>query len=200
MGKPHPLALRERVVAFAEEGNTHRSSAARFRVSIRFVNDMVKLKRETGRLDPKPQGRRGHGKLAPVVGWVRAQIEARPATTLDELRAELEREHGIEVHRSSVGDLLHRLGLSHKKDLRTSEQKRPDVAHAKAIRISHRQPFMRNHPEQLIFIDETSPERCAKNLNHVTLPEIKDFNALHDARCFRYFVKRYNPGHGTRIA
>ena len=43
-------------------------------------------------------------------------------------------------------------------------------------------------------------ERCAKNLNHVTLPEIKDFNALHDARCFRYFVKRYNPGHGTRIA
>ena len=28
--------------------------AARFRVSIRFVNVMVKLKRETGRLEPKP--------------------------------------------------------------------------------------------------------------------------------------------------
>ncbi|MFQ5624021.1 MAG: hypothetical protein ACE5FS_11560, partial [Paracoccaceae bacterium] len=25
MGNPHPLALRERVVAFVEEGNTHRS-------------------------------------------------------------------------------------------------------------------------------------------------------------------------------
>ena len=59
MGKPHPLALRERVVAFVEEGNTDRSSAARFRVSIRFVNVMVKLKRETGRLEPKPRGRRG---------------------------------------------------------------------------------------------------------------------------------------------
>ena len=115
MGKPHPLALRERVVDFVEDGNTHRSSAAHFRVSIKFVNDMVKLKRETGRLDPKPQGRRGHGKLADVAGWVREKMEARPATTLDELRAALEREHGIAVHRSSVGGLLHRLGLSHKK-------------------------------------------------------------------------------------
>lgn len=115
MGKPHPLALRERVVAFVEEGNTHRSSAAQFRISINFVNDMVKLKRETGSLDAKPQGRRVHGKLAGAAGWMREQIEARPATTLDELRADLEREHGIEVHRSSVGDLLHRLGLPHKK-------------------------------------------------------------------------------------
>ncbi|MEM7213730.1 MAG: transposase [Pseudomonadota bacterium] len=119
MGKPHPLALRERVVAFVEEGNTHRSSAAHFRVSIKFVNDMVKLKRETGSLDPKPQGRRGHGKLAPVAHWVRELMEAGPALTLDELRAILEREHGIDVHRSSVGELLHRLGLSHTK--KTSE-------------------------------------------------------------------------------
>ena len=35
-------------------------------------------------------------------------------------------------------------------------------------------------------------KRYAKNLNHITLPEIKDFNALCDARCLRYFVKRYN--------
>ena len=115
MGKPHPLALRERVVTFVEEGNSHRSSAARFRVSVKFVNDMVKLKRTTGSLDPKPQGRRGHGKLARVAGWVREQMDAHPATTLDELRVALEREHGIRVHRSSVGGLLHRLGLSHKK-------------------------------------------------------------------------------------
>ena len=55
MGKPHPIELRERVVAFVEEGNTHRSAAAHFRVLIKFVNDMVKLKRETGALVPKPR-------------------------------------------------------------------------------------------------------------------------------------------------
>jgi hypothetical protein len=35
MGKPHPLALRERVVAFVEEGNTHRSSAAHSDINVR---------------------------------------------------------------------------------------------------------------------------------------------------------------------
>lgn len=49
MGKPHPIELRTRVVDFVEEGNTHRTTAAHFRVSIKFVNDMVKLKRETGK-------------------------------------------------------------------------------------------------------------------------------------------------------
>tara|TARA_B000000460_G_scaffold123467_1_gene86925 strand:+ start:368 stop:559 length:192 start_codon:yes stop_codon:yes gene_type:complete len=61
------MALRERVVAFVEEGNSHRSAAARFRVSVKFVNDMVILKRETGGLAPRVQGHGGgHGKLVGV--------------------------------------------------------------------------------------------------------------------------------------
>jgi transposase len=61
------MELRQRVVDFVGEGNTHRAAAAQFRVSIKFVNDMVLLKRRTGSLDPKPQGNGGgHGKLAGV--------------------------------------------------------------------------------------------------------------------------------------
>ena len=60
MGRPHPMEFRTRVVDFVEEGNTQRATAAHFRVSIKFVNDMVKRKRETGSLEPKPQGCRGH--------------------------------------------------------------------------------------------------------------------------------------------
>ena len=52
MGKPHPVELRQRVVDFVAEGNTHRSAASRFRVSVKFVNDMVKLKQATGGLAP----------------------------------------------------------------------------------------------------------------------------------------------------
>ena len=70
MGKPHPIELRKRVVDYVEEGHSHRSAASRFCVSIKFVNDMVKLKRETGALEPKRQGRAGHGKLASVTGWI----------------------------------------------------------------------------------------------------------------------------------
>ncbi|MGE6739017.1 hypothetical protein ACQKGC_01940, partial [Allorhizobium pseudoryzae] len=38
MGKPHPMELRERVVAFVNEGNSNREAARHFRVSPRFVN------------------------------------------------------------------------------------------------------------------------------------------------------------------
>jgi len=115
MGRPHPMALRERVVAFVGEGSGHREAARHFRVSPKFVNDMVRLKRETGTLAPKPQGSRGGGKLAGVADWVRRRVAGKGDITLDELVVELDEHHGLTVHRSSVGRLLHRLGLSHKK-------------------------------------------------------------------------------------
>ncbi len=56
MGKPHPMALRERVAAYVEEGHGHREAGRHFRVSPRFVNDLMKLRRETGSLEPRRQG------------------------------------------------------------------------------------------------------------------------------------------------
>jgi transposase len=115
MGKPHPMALRERVVDFVDEGNSHRKAAEHFRVSLRFVNDMVKLRRETGSLEPKKQGNPGRGKLADEAEWVQMQLAEQGDLTLDELVIKLREEKGIEVHRSAVGRLLNRLGLRHKK-------------------------------------------------------------------------------------
>ncbi len=118
---------------------------------------MIKLRRETGALDPKPQGNQGGcGKLSDLAGWVRARLAERGDLTLDELRLELEQAQGVTVHRSSVGHWLHRLGLSHKKTLLAAEQKRPDVAQARRFWIARRQPFMRKALERLAFIDETS--------------------------------------------
>ncbi len=114
MGKPHPIELRERVVAYVDEGQSHRAAAERFRVSPRFVNNMVILKRETGSLAPKPQGRRGGGKLQDHGDWVRQRMAEDGDLTLDALRVELA-ERGVRVHRSSASRLLRRLGLSHKK-------------------------------------------------------------------------------------
>lgn len=114
MGKPHPIELRERVVAFVEEGHTHRAAAGHFRVSPRFVNNMVILKRESGGLAAKPQGNQGGGKLRDHKEWVRLRVAEDGDVTLDELCIELAA-RGVTVHRSSVCRLLHRLGLSHKK-------------------------------------------------------------------------------------
>jgi len=116
MGRPHPMALRERVVAFVEEGHSHRAAAARFRVSVRFVNDMVILKRETGGLEPRTQGNGGgHGKLANLRGWIEARMVAKPDLTLDDLVLELSDRHNVTIHRVSIWRVLLSLGLTHKK-------------------------------------------------------------------------------------
>ena len=100
MGKPLPMELRQRVVDFVEEGHTHRAAAVQFRVSIKFVNDMVILKRVTGSFEAKPQGNGGgHGKLAGVADWIGRRIMEKRDLTLDELVIELRAQHGIETHR-----------------------------------------------------------------------------------------------------
>ncbi len=116
MGRAHPMALRERVIALVEEGYSHRAAAARFKVSVRFVNDLVILKRETGGLEPRVQGNGGgHGKLVSVRGWIKARMIGKPDLTLNELVSELAVQHNITVHRVSVWRVLRSLGLTHKK-------------------------------------------------------------------------------------
>ena len=116
MGKPLPIELRERVVAFVDEGHSHRSAAEQFRVSVKFVNDMVILKRTTGALLPKPQGNGGGpGKLAGVVGWLAGQITEKGDLTLDELVVALRDGPGVAVNRVSVWRCLRGLNLTHKK-------------------------------------------------------------------------------------
>ena len=115
MGKPHPIELRERVVAFVLEGHTRRAAAAHFRVSPRFVNNMVILKRESGSLDAKPQGHGGFaGKLRHHHDWLARRVSENGDLTLNELCTELSG-RGVNVHPSTVARALHRLGLSHKK-------------------------------------------------------------------------------------
>ena len=116
MGKPLPMALRERVAAYVDEGHGHREAARHFRVSPRFVNELMKLRRETGSLKPRRQGHApGWGKLAPHAAFVRRRMTETGELTLDELCVELAA-RGVSVHRSNLGRLLHRLGLSHKKN------------------------------------------------------------------------------------
>ena len=118
MGKPLPMELRRRVVDFVEEGHTHRAAAAQFRVSIKFVNDMVILKRMTGSLEAKKQGNGGgHGKLSGVADWTLSRIREEGDLTLEKLVVELRDVQGVEAHRTSVWRHFRGLGLTHKKRL-----------------------------------------------------------------------------------
>lgn len=156
MGKPLPLELRQRVAAYVDEGHGHREAACHFRVSPRFVNNLMKLRRETGSLEARRQGHgAGGGKLGPHAGFVRRRLAEVGGLTLDELCVELEG-RGVSVHPSNVGRLLHRLGLSHKKTLQASEQLRPDIRDARELWVKRRKRFFDKALARLVFIDETS--------------------------------------------
>lgn len=100
MGKPHPIELRERVVAFVNEGHSNREAARHFRVSPRFVNNMMILHRSFGSLIAARQGHPPGGvKLLAHGDWVRERMSVHGETTLDELCVALA-ERGIKVHRS----------------------------------------------------------------------------------------------------
>ena len=101
MGKSHPIELRSRVIAFVEEGNTHREASRHFRVSPRFVNNLVILKRETGSLSPRRQGHIGGGKLSDHGAWFRERVAEKGDLTIDELCMELA-ERGIMLLGTSV--------------------------------------------------------------------------------------------------
>lgn len=116
MPRTHPFELRQRVVRRVEEGHSHRSTASHFEVSVKFVNDMVKLKRETGSLVPRSFAtRKGSGKLEPYKDWLCDRVQSNADITLDQLSLELSERFSLDVHRWTICRFLHRLGLSHKK-------------------------------------------------------------------------------------
>jgi len=116
MPGPYPIELRERIVRHVEGGATHRATAAKFEVSIKFVNDMMKLKRETGALKPRRLGNPSPGKLAPFEQWLRDQVAHNGELTLDELAWKLETEHSIKVSPSAIWRKLKALNISYKKN------------------------------------------------------------------------------------
>ena len=116
MPKPYPIELRQRVVDHVELGHTHRGTARHFKVSIKFVNDMVKLHKETGALAPKAyKGRLGKGKLAPYKDWLIERVHNNPSLTLNELRQDLFKHFGVQVNLSPIYYHLRNRNYTHKK-------------------------------------------------------------------------------------
>src|SRR5262249_52811794 len=83
--------LRERVVAAVDhhEGS-RREIARRFRVSVSFITRLLRLRRETGSLEPRPHG----GGQPPALDRearerLRRLVQEQPDATLQELRERL---------------------------------------------------------------------------------------------------------------
>ena len=111
--KAYSIDLRQRVVAAydAREG-TQEQVAARFAVSTSWVRKLLRQRRATGSIDPRPHGG-GHAPAfdAPAEAKLRQAVRDDSDATLEELG----RAAGVACSASAVYRALHRLGVTRKK-------------------------------------------------------------------------------------
>jgi transposase len=109
----YSMDLRERVVAACDEGiDTRAEVAEQFSVSVSWIRDLLRRRRETGSIAPRP---RGGGQPpafdAAAAERLRRAVEDDCGATL----AELARAAGIACSTSATDRALRRLGITRKK-------------------------------------------------------------------------------------
>jgi len=114
MARAYSLDLRERVVAAVAEGESCRTVAARFKVSVASVVKWSQRFRATGSAAARPVGGRRPYVLAAHRGWLLARLVEKPDLTLRALVGELA-ERGITVSYYAVWHFFEHEGISFKK-------------------------------------------------------------------------------------
>jgi transposase len=109
---PYSMDLRTRVVADRAAGLPANEVAAKFRVSVSWVNRLMQRRRETGEVGPRPQTVFKRQAFAGQEDQLRALVDGQPDRTLAELREALQSGASL----SSVWRALERLALTVKKN------------------------------------------------------------------------------------
>ena len=115
MAAPLSRDLRERIVRCVSGGTSIREAAKRFEVSPSAAVKLMRRVHETGSTAPARIGGYRRPLLEPHADKLRELVAGKKSITLREIRVVLA-ERGVEVKAlSTIADMLHRLGLSHKK-------------------------------------------------------------------------------------
>jgi transposase len=152
MTAPLSQDLRQRIVHAVSQGSSIRTAAKRFDVSPSAAINLMRRVRETASTEPAKIGGYRRPLLEAHADDLRDIVAGKAGITLREIKTALAA-RGVKVKAlSTIADMLHRLGLSHKKALRAAEQDRPDVArHRRRWRVWQR--YMDG--ACFVFLDET---------------------------------------------
>ena len=113
--KPYSKDLRLRVLAAVDRGMPRKEVVRVFGVSEPTVRRYLRLRRETGDVEPKPPTGPPAPKGTALDAALPAQARANPDLTLQELAVLLEDESGMRVSASTMSRAFGRLGLPLKK-------------------------------------------------------------------------------------
>lgn len=117
MAQSYSSDLRDRIVAYVEDGHSRRAAARRFGVSASFAVKLLQRFRRTGSAKAAPRGRpSGKGKLSSHRDFLIDRVETKPDITMPELADELQRRCGVMGAPASLSRFLCREGYTYKKN------------------------------------------------------------------------------------
>lgn len=114
--KAYSLDLRERIIASHEEGTSIRKLAKQFKVSRGMVWNLIKLKRETGSIKPKPAKGGNKGQLAEKEAALAEMVRQYSDYTLEEYCEYWSEQTGVRVSASTMCRQLQKLKWTIKKN------------------------------------------------------------------------------------
>jgi transposase len=149
--KPYSEDLRTRVIdAIDQHEGSLRQIAGRFRVSLSFIVRLLRHRRQTGSLRPKPHG---GGRLPALDGdqleHLRELVGKQPDATLEELRQRL----AVGCSLAALCRALKKLGITRKKKVLHAQQR--DTPEVQKKRRAFRREVARIDPKRLVFVDES---------------------------------------------
>jgi transposase len=115
--KPYSLDLRQKILyAYDHKLGSQRTVAALFGVSRAFLEQLLRRRRTTGEIAPRPHAGGRQPRCDPAaLALVRQFIREQPDATLEELCAQLRHRRGLRLSVATMCRVLQRLGLPRKK-------------------------------------------------------------------------------------
>jgi transposase len=148
---PYSQDLRTRILnAIDQSEGSIRQTASRFQVSTSFIVRLLRRRRETGAIEPKPHG----GGQPPALDTnqlelLRELVRQQPDATLAELRQRL----GVDCSLAAICRALKKLGITRKKKTLHAQQR--DTPEVQKKRRAFRREVAKLDPKHLVFVDES---------------------------------------------
>jgi len=132
---------------------SQRQLAKRFRVSLTFIENLLKRYRTDGTVEARAHGGGQVAKLSPEQETVLVTlVEEDNDAILVELCDRLQQRVGVRVSRATMGRIVQKLKLTRKKTLHATEQ---DSERVQQLRVEYWHEIGEVNLADLVFVDET---------------------------------------------
>jgi transposase len=153
--KAYSLDLRQKILRASDQGlGSQRAIATFFGVSLSFVEKLLRQRRTTGDIAPRPHAG-GRRPSCDEAAWaqVRRLVHEQPDATLAELCERLFAQRGVRVSVPTMGRLVIALGLPRKKSRSTPANRTPNAS------SRHGRPIGRRSPRSTTGASSSSTKR-----------------------------------------